>query len=131
MFEMRQMGFLPVRPAWLSVALLGFLSLTIGRAAQDAPPDKSGYTLFRPTPPELMREMSTDRPDKTESSHTVDAGHFQVEMDLVSYTHDHDTHNGGDVKTEIFSIAPFNLKVGLLNNLDFQLMFDSFTKLRV
>jgi hypothetical protein len=128
---MRQVGFLCERPAWLFAAVLGFLWLTTGWAAQDAPPDKSGYTLFRPTPPELMREMSTDRPDKTESSHTVDAGHFQVEMDLVSYTHDHDTHGGADVKTESFSIAPFNLKVGLFNNLDLQLMFDSFTKVRV
>lgn len=29
--------------------------------------------------------MSTDRPDKTESLYTVDAGHFQFEADLVSF----------------------------------------------
>jgi hypothetical protein len=29
--------------------------------------------------------MSTDRPDKTESAYTVDAGHFQFEADLVSF----------------------------------------------
>jgi hypothetical protein len=32
-----------------------------------------------------LREMSTDRPDKTESPYTVDAGHFQFEADLVSF----------------------------------------------
>ena len=35
-----------------------------------------------------MREMSTDRPDKTESPYTVDAGHFQVEMDVLTYSYD-------------------------------------------
>src|SRR5207247_8308607 len=45
--------------------------------------DKRHYTLFNPTPRELMREMNTDRPDKTESPYTVDAGHFQVEADVL------------------------------------------------
>ncbi len=44
----------------------------------DNAPDKSGYDLFHPTPRDLMREMSTDRPDQTESPYTVYAGHFQV-----------------------------------------------------
>jgi hypothetical protein len=44
-----------------------------------------------------MREMSTDRPDLTESAYTVDAGHFQVEMDVVRYTYDRrrDTRSRG------------------------------------
>ena len=50
--------------------------------------DKSSYHFFNPTPRELMREMSTDRPDLTESAYTVDAGHFQIETDLVSFSHD-------------------------------------------
>jgi hypothetical protein len=33
-------------------------------------PDKSRYNLFRPVPASLMREMATDRPDKTESGFT-------------------------------------------------------------
>ena len=35
-----------------------------------------------------MREMSTDRPDKTESPYTVDAGHFQIEWDLFNFERD-------------------------------------------
>ncbi len=50
--------------------------------------DKSHFNLFNPTPRELMRELSTDRPDKTESPYTVDAGRVQVELDLVTYTSD-------------------------------------------
>ena len=50
-------------------------------AAQETnsvPPDKSGYNLFNPVPENLMRELSPDRPDKTESPYTVDAGNFML-----------------------------------------------------
>ena len=50
-------------------------------AGEDAPADKSVYHLFHPTPFALMRELNTDRPDKTESPFTVDAGHYQIELD--------------------------------------------------
>ncbi len=36
--------------------------------------DKSGCHLFNPVPTKLLRELNTDRPDKTESPFTVDAG---------------------------------------------------------
>src|SRR6266436_4230281 len=84
------------------IAVLTLLSLWIGcslRAGEAGPGiqdslarvDKAAYHLFNPTPREYLREMVADRPDKTESPYTVDAGHFQVETDLVSYTRDHDT----------------------------------------
>jgi hypothetical protein len=106
--------------------------------AQDAPgtaspqvPDKSRYSLFNPTPSRFMRQLSTDRPDKTESAYTLDAGHFQLEMDLVSYTRDHDTSGGGDTRTDLLAVAPVNLKIGLLNNLDFQVVLESYNHGRV
>lgn len=94
------------------------------------PPDKSQYTLFNPTPRNLMRELSADRPDKTESAYTVDAGHFQVEMDIVGYTYDHDTLDGMDVRSDAWDVVPVNLKVGLLNNVDFQLVLDTYSHVR-
>ena len=65
------------------MGLVVMLAATVGSGAAEVspaadatrPPDKSGYTLFQPVPRELMREMSTDRPDQTESAYTVDAGH--------------------------------------------------------
>jgi hypothetical protein len=93
-------------------------------------PDKTGYNLFKPTPNNLLRELSTDRPDKTESPYTLDAGHFQIEMDLVSYTHDHDSANGADARVDAWAIAPVNLKVGLLNDLDLQLVLDTYNHVR-
>lgn len=103
------------------VLALGRLA-NAARAADEASPDKSGYTLLNPTPVEAMRELSPDRPDKTESPYTVDAGHFQLEMDFVTFTHD-DTDG---VRTETWNVAPVNLKVGLLNNVDLQFIYDDY-----
>ncbi len=86
------------------------------------PPDKSGYNLFNPTPDEYMREISPDRPDKTDSPFTVDAGHFQLEMDFANYTYDSPNSEHGNTQSKEYQIAPMNLKVGVLNNMDFQLV---------
>ena len=85
-------------------------------------PDKSRYNLFNPTPSEFMREMSADRPDKTDCPFTVDAGHFQMEMDFANLTYDAPNSERGNIKSENYQIAPMNLKVGVLNNMDFQLV---------
>jgi hypothetical protein len=76
--------------------------------------DKSRYTLFDPTPRNMMRPLSSDRPDVTESPYTVDAGHFQVELSFFEYGRD-----GGGLVTE-FDLLPFIAKVGLTHNIDFQ-----------
>lgn len=89
--------------------------------------DKSDYNLFNPTPTELLRDLSTDRPDKTESAYTVDAGHFQIEADLFNYSHDHDTRSGADTVVDAFTIGSVNVKAGLLNWMDLQLIFDTYS----
>jgi hypothetical protein len=92
--------------------------------AADESQDKSRYNLFHPTPDNLLREMTTDRPDKTESPMTVDAGHFQIEMDFATFTEDQ--MNGVSAKT--WNIAPFNLRVGLLNDVELSLVFESYVQ---
>lgn len=91
-------------------------------------PDKSRFTLFNPTPRDLMREMSTDRPDITESPHTVDAGHFQIEMSFADFSYDRSSADS--VTTRGVSVAPMLLKAGLLNNVDLQLGIDPYTWIR-
>ncbi len=60
-------------------------------AATPAPaPDKSGFTLFNPTPTADLRPLCTDRPTKSTSPCTVDAGHFQLESDLFNVTVDNE-----------------------------------------
>ena len=106
---------------WLSAAALGLLG-----AAQAATPDKGGCNLFHPAPDSLLRELSPDRPDKTESPYTVDAGHFQLEMDFANFTYD----KADGTTTRAWNIAPFNIKAGLFNNVDLQLAFDSYQHVR-
>jgi hypothetical protein len=106
-----------LRGAVLLGCVLG-LSAISSAAAQD----KSEYHLFHPVPAEQMREMSTDRPDTTESAITVDAGHFQVEADLVVLMLDKE----GSVKTTGYELLPINLKAGLLNWMDLQLVLEPY-----
>lgn len=92
---------------------------------------KSGYSLTNPTPRNLLRELSTDRPDQTESPYTVDAGRFQIEIDFVHHGSHRDTSGGGDVHRRDWSVAPVNLKVGLTNRVDLQLLIGPYVNSRV
>jgi hypothetical protein len=78
-----------------------------------------------------MRELNTDRPDKTESPFTVDAGHFQIEADILNYSYDRYNPARTDTRVETVSIAPLNLKVGLCNDVDFQLVIETYSSVRV
>ena len=98
------------------------LACGIGFAAEnDNAPDKSPFNLFNPVPKQWMRDLTPDRPDATESPHTVDAGHYQLEMDFANFT-----YNTGRETTRAWNVAPVNLKAGLLNNVDFQLVYGSY-----
>lgn len=99
--------------------------LVVHVAAETA--DKSQYHLFNPTPRELQRPMSTDRPDLTEGPYTVDAGRFQIEMDAVNYARDRER----GVHTEAFSLGVLNLKAGLTHWSDLQLVLEPHRSVRI
>lgn len=67
-----------------------------------------------------LRPLSTDRPDTTESTHTVDSGHFQFEMEIAAWTHDRDYRD--------VSFGQLNSKVGLDNSTDLQVVTPFFTQ---
>jgi Putative MetA-pathway of phenol degradation len=125
-----------VWPSVLVVLLAGGLAMNAQnprdgtKPPDETPPDKFIYDLLHPTPSDLMRELSTDRPDQTESPYTVDAGHFQVEIDLVSAVFDRDRSGGGDRRTTGWG-TEVNLKAGLWNNVDIQFVFDPFVHARL
>jgi hypothetical protein len=102
-----------------------------GAWAAELETDKTSYHLFKPVPRELMREMSTDRPDKTESAYTVDAGHFQAEVDLVNYSYDAHNVARDHTITESLAVAPINFKVGLRHNWDVQFVIPTYNATRV
>jgi hypothetical protein len=89
--------------------------------------DKSQYSPRNPTPANEFRDMSTDRPDKTESPYTVDAGRFQLETDLVAYTRD--SRDG--ITTRTLDVVPFNFKVGLTHDTDVQLVYGAYSHIRM
>jgi hypothetical protein len=93
--------------------------------------EKSVFNLFNPTPAEYLRAMDTDgsRGGSTESPYTVDAGHFQVEMSLVGYASDRESFEGVTERFEAWAIAPMNLKIGLLNQLDAELLLEPYNLL--
>lgn len=115
----------------LLVALAAATPTSAAQAPEKKASNKGAYTLFNPTPTDLMRDLSTDRPDQTESAYTVDAGHFQLEMDFVNYNHDRNTDSGADARSRAWVFAPVNLKLGLLNRVDLQLMIDPHLRVRV
>jgi hypothetical protein len=84
---------------------------------------KSPYNLFHPTPKNLMRDLETDRPDATESPITLDAGHFQCETDL--FKTERSNFDGIKTTTNFYNAA--NIKTGITNSLDLQIIAESFT----
>lgn len=80
---------------------------------------KNKYWLFNPTPRNEMRPIAMDRPDKTETPHTVDAGHVQAEVSLFAFIYDWHTDDSTHVNG--YSILPMLLKVGVTNWMDVEL----------
>jgi hypothetical protein len=93
--------------------------------ADDWSPDgKEQYTLFNPTPADLLRPLSSDRIGGASNPFTVDAGHVQIESDLVNwyiYTHRGTFPDGTtyDYYQQELSWTP-TIKLGLCNCADFE-----------
>ncbi len=101
--------------------------------ADDTPaapaPDKSGYTIFNPTPDSALRSFSTDRPDKSTSPYTVDAGHFQYETDLLGGLYD--GYAQSRTRTREFFTGDPVLKVGVTNFADVEVALGGYQNYRV
>jgi hypothetical protein len=79
-----------------------------------------------------MRDLTTDRPNKTESPISVDAGHFQFETDLLNVTIDRTVDDATQVatQTETYAMNMINLKWGLAHFTDLQLVLEMLTLVR-
>ena len=101
------------------LAVLAGLMTTAAARADDPPApavDRSTFTAFNPTPTADLRGLCTDRPTKSTSPCTVDAGHWQVESDAYDYTLD---RTGGiSATTQLF--ASTNIKLGLTDTADIE-----------
>ncbi|MCD2315436.1 transporter [Sphingomonas sp. IC-11] len=68
-----------------------------------------------------MREFTPDRPSVTESPYTVDAGHVQIELSAAEYAIARD-------RSRTLDVLPVNLKLGLLDNVDVELLFTPYQR---
>ena len=98
-----------------------------GAANSTAPPapDKSGFTLFDPTPDNELRQYSPDRPGKSHTPITIDAGHISVESDIANDTWDHWTRYG--LTTRSYTLVNPELRIGLTSNLEFDVTVPLYT----
>ncbi len=116
-----------------SAFLATFCSISLAGMAQaeeesQVAADKSGYSLFNPVPDDKLREFSTDRPGKSHSTITVDAGRFQIESDFVNYTYN--PRGPGQTTTRAYSIGTPILKLGVTNWMDIEVATALFNSLR-
>jgi hypothetical protein len=127
----RRLGILGDGLVWIALlAIVTVLAAPPARAADapeaDAAPDKSGYWLFNRTPDDQMRTFSPDRPGKAQGPYTVDAGHFEIESDIATYTHDVTASQS----TRSITVGAPVLKLGLTNWADLQLGFTLYGETR-
>jgi hypothetical protein len=112
--------------AELASLAISFMALSSSAQAGDETtsdpgvPDKSGYSLLNPTPDDEMRKFTPDRPAKGYSVRTIDAGHFELETDLVNYSY---SKYLGIATHSVQALDP-NLKLGVTNWLDFEIQFN-------
>jgi hypothetical protein len=104
------------------VAFCALAGPALAQAPAETAPDKGGYTLLDPTPDSALRGFATDRPTKSNSPITVDAGHFQIETDLFNTTHS----NAGGVTTRLYTAFDPVLKLGITDHIDVEVQFNGY-----
>lgn len=132
------MSTFPRRSTRLAAILLGMAGLpcTTLRAGDATPPsaaalvDKSGYNLFHPTPESELRDFNPDRPSQSDGPYTIDAGHVQLEMDLVNYTFDSHNPERAPVRIDQWNPAPFVLRIGVVDRAEFDVQYDGYLNVR-
>ena len=112
------------------VAGILFLSSAVALGDPTTQPDKSQFTLFNPTPADQLRDMDTDRPNKTNTPHTIDAGHLQIEIGAFDYDFYRDQYDAANARTETLDLGQFNFRLGILDNLELNAVVNSFDFLR-
>jgi hypothetical protein len=112
---------------WIAIAVAAPLARAQVPTTQPADgADKWQFTLFNPTPADELREMDTDRPNKTNTPHTIDAGHLQIETGYFDYVYYRDRYQGADGRTDFLGIGQFNFRLGVLNNLEVNAIINSY-----
>jgi hypothetical protein len=70
------------------------------------------------------RELTSDRPDATESPFTVEPGRVQIEASVAEYARDRHNPEFADVDAAAWAYAPVNIRVGLTARSEIQFVVD-------
>jgi hypothetical protein len=116
----------PQSAAHPALLYLAGLIFGAGTQGQTTTPDKSQFNLFNPTPVDLRRAYNTDRPSKTDSPYTIDAGVFQIETDLANWTLDENKA----IRVRTWIIGQTNFKLGVTNWMDLQIFPQGYVERR-
>jgi hypothetical protein len=100
----------------MRMPLAGAIALAAGAASIATAQDKDPYTLFNPTPDRLLRDLTTDRPDTTETPFTVDAGHVQIETTLLGFARS--ARDSAGAFADSTEIATTNVRIGLTSTVE-------------
>jgi hypothetical protein len=96
-------------------------------AAEGDAPDKSQYNLFNPTPDSALRSFAPDRPAKGTGPTTVDAGRIVVEVEALNFAR----QKSNGVTTTTWVGPNPTIKIGLTNQVDFQVNWAPFQQVKV
>src|SRR5690606_27458971 len=77
------------------------------------------------------RPMTPDRPDTTESPFTVEPGSIQLEATAAQWSRDRHTPDRDGLRTEVWELAPLNVRVGLTSVSEVQFVHDGFVQVEV
>jgi hypothetical protein len=89
------------------------------RADDSTNANQGQYTLLNPTPEDAMRHWYTDHAGQ--SPYTIDAGHFEADLTALEYGYYHRSYADYGRTSQHYAFCETEIKVGLLNNLDFEM----------
>ena len=111
-----------------AAALVSIATVMATSARADEPkPDKSGYSLFNPTPDSALRDFAADRPAKSYGPTTIDAGRVQLEVEAYNFTH----QKVDGIRTQTHVGPNPTARIGLTNNIELQVNYTPFVRQNV
>ncbi|MFZ1104707.1 MAG: transporter [Hyphomicrobiaceae bacterium] len=117
-----------MRGGWLGQLAAGAV-VALAAVGTAGAQDKSQYTLLNPTPDHLLRDMTTDRPDITETPFSIDAGHVQIETTVLGFARSR--ADGLGAITDTYELAVTNVRIGLTHNLEAGFVWQPYGVVRI
>lgn len=111
------------------LAALGVIAApanALANPAEGTPGETDDMVSVTPASTEAwpLRDLTTDRPDVTESPFTVDAGHIQIETTLFGYSRSR-ADSAGAV-TDTYEFATSNLRIGVTESFELDLVWQPY-----